>query len=59
MDRKLNYHSDTTIQRDTTGDAADSDQEPPMRPYVTLPPHRPFPMALVNREPWGGKFLYW
>lgn len=30
-----------------------------MRPYVTLPPHKPFPMALVNREPWGGKFLYW
>ncbi|KAF7157185.1 hypothetical protein CNMCM6106_002267 [Aspergillus hiratsukae] len=49
-------HLNTTIQRDTTGDAPDSDQEPPMRPYVTLPPHRPFPMALVNREPWGGKF---
>jgi hypothetical protein len=57
-DLKLNDDSDTTIQRDTTGDAPDSDQEPPMRPYVTLPPHRPFPMALVNREPWGGKFFY-
>ncbi|GFF28185.1 2-methylcitrate dehydratase [Aspergillus lentulus] len=52
-------HLNTTIQRDTTGDGPDSDQEPPMRPYVTLPPHKPFPMALVNREPWGGKFLYW
>ncbi|KAK9652275.1 hypothetical protein HCH54_002233 [Aspergillus fumigatus] len=51
-------HLNTTIQRDTTGDAPDSDQEPPMRPYVILPPHKPFPMALVNREPWGGKFLY-
>ncbi|KAH1821878.1 hypothetical protein KXX35_001128 [Aspergillus fumigatus] len=47
-------HLNTTIQRDTTGNAPDSDQEPPMRPYVILPPHKPFPMALVNREPWGG-----
>lgn len=46
-------HLNTTIQRDTTGNAPDSDQEPPMRPYVILPPHKPFPMALVNREPWG------
>ncbi|EAW14197.1 MmgE/PrpD family protein [Aspergillus clavatus NRRL 1] len=51
--RAVTRHLNTTIQQDTTGDVPDSDQEPPMRPYVTLPPHKTFPMALVNREPWG------
>lgn len=26
-----------------------------MKLYVQHPPHEPFPMAMVNREPWGGK----
>ncbi|PYH94204.1 phospholipase D active site motif protein [Aspergillus ellipticus CBS 707.79] len=47
--RRLN----TTIQTDTTADAPESSQEAIMEPYLVLPPHDPFPMALVNREPWG------
>ncbi|KAH8427395.1 IQ calmodulin-binding motif protein [Aspergillus melleus] len=47
-------HLNTTTQPNTTGDASDVDHEPPMRPYVPLPPHKPFPIALVNREPFGG-----
>ncbi|KKK19065.1 hypothetical protein ARAM_006082 [Aspergillus rambellii] len=47
-------HLNTTIQPSTTGDAPDEDQQNRMQPYVVLPPHEPFPMALVNREPYGG-----
>ncbi|RAH72643.1 IQ calmodulin-binding motif protein [Aspergillus aculeatinus CBS 121060] len=47
--RRLN----TTIQPNTTGDASERDQELQMQPYIVLPPHDPFPMAVVNREPWG------
>ncbi|KAJ5698006.1 hypothetical protein N7462_000011 [Penicillium macrosclerotiorum] len=46
-------HLNTTLQSDTTGEAPESDQEPRMMPYITLPPHEPVPMALVNREPYG------
>ncbi|KAF3391440.1 hypothetical protein F1880_007432 [Penicillium rolfsii] len=46
-------HLNTTIQPGTTGDAAESDQEDKMTPYVVLPSHDPVPMALVNREPYG------
>ncbi|KAJ5287274.1 hypothetical protein N7478_002960 [Penicillium angulare] len=46
-------HLNTTIQPDTTGNAPDSDQELKMTPYILHPPHEPFPMALVNREPYG------
>ncbi|KAL1884518.1 hypothetical protein Plec18167_002108 [Paecilomyces lecythidis] len=46
-------HLNTTIQPNTTGDAPDSDQDIPMRPYVQHKLHDPFPMAMVNREPWG------
>lgn len=48
--------TDTTTQPNTTGDASDADHEPPMRPYVAMPPHKPFPIAVVNREPFGGKY---
>ncbi|KAI2932900.1 hypothetical protein CBS147320_1925 [Aspergillus niger] len=47
--RRLN----TTIQTDMSADAPESDQDPIMQPYVVLPPHDPFPMAVINREPWG------
>ncbi|OJJ76242.1 hypothetical protein ASPBRDRAFT_192399 [Aspergillus brasiliensis CBS 101740] len=47
--RRLN----TTIQTDMSADAPESDQESIMQPYVVLPPHDPFPMAVINREPWG------
>ncbi|OJJ85252.1 IQ calmodulin-binding motif protein, partial [Aspergillus glaucus CBS 516.65] len=46
-------HLNTTLQPGTTGDAPNSDQDLRMKPYVLSPPHEPFPMALVNREPWG------
>ncbi|XHG03690.1 hypothetical protein AWENTII_006989 [Aspergillus wentii] len=49
----VSRHLNHTIQPCTTGDAPDSDQETPMQPYLLLPSHKPFPMALVNREPWG------
>jgi hypothetical protein len=28
-----------------------------MTPYLVLPRHDPVPMALVNREPYGGEWL--
>ncbi|KAB8235569.1 IQ calmodulin-binding motif protein [Aspergillus alliaceus] len=46
-------HLNTTTQPNTTGDAPNSDQDIPMTPYTISPPHETFPMALVNREPWG------
>jgi hypothetical protein len=46
-------YPDTTIQPDTQGDAPESDQEDQMTPYVVHPPHKAFPMAMVNREPFG------
>ncbi|KAL4742519.1 hypothetical protein BDV11DRAFT_202617 [Aspergillus similis] len=47
--RLLNH----TRQKSTTGDASDEDQEDQMEPYILTPQHEPFPMALVNREPYG------
>ncbi|KAL5049022.1 hypothetical protein BDW71DRAFT_177025 [Aspergillus fruticulosus] len=47
--RLLNH----TRQKSTTGDAPDEDQEDQMEPYILTPQHKPFPMALVNREPYG------
>ncbi|KAK9850561.1 Phospholipase D/Transphosphatidylase [Penicillium brevicompactum] len=49
----VSRHLNTTIQPDTTGDAPDSDQDPVMTPYMVMPPHEPFAMAVVNREPFG------
>ncbi|KAF9890772.1 hypothetical protein FE257_005641 [Aspergillus nanangensis] len=46
-------HLNANRQPDTRGDAPDHDQEPPMKPYILTPPHKPIPIALVNREPWG------
>jgi len=57
MFNPLTLLTDTTIQPDTVGDAPDSDQEPRMTPYIVLPRHDPVPMALVNREPYGGEWL--
>ncbi|KAL4913655.1 hypothetical protein BDW62DRAFT_220540 [Aspergillus aurantiobrunneus] len=47
--RLLNH----TRQPSTTGDAPDEDQENQMEPYILHSQHKPFPMALVNREPHG------
>ncbi|KAL4945414.1 hypothetical protein BDV06DRAFT_184859 [Aspergillus oleicola] len=47
--RLLNH----TKQQSTTGHAPDEDQENQMEPYILHPQHKPFPIALVNREPYG------
>ncbi|KAJ5831704.1 hypothetical protein N7474_000015 [Penicillium riverlandense] len=49
----VSRHLNTTIQPDTTGNAPDSDQVNWMTPYVVMPLHEPFAIALVNREPYG------
>ncbi|KAJ6188246.1 hypothetical protein N7519_003154 [Penicillium mononematosum] len=49
----VSRHLNTTIQPKTTGDAPDSDQDNMFNPYMILPRHEPFAMALVNREPFG------
>ncbi|KAL3470020.1 hypothetical protein BJX99DRAFT_264619 [Aspergillus californicus] len=46
-------HLNHTLQPETTGDAPDEDQENGSEPYALSPPHKTFPMALVNREPYG------
>lgn len=55
LDHASDIALDTTLQPDTTGDAPDSDQNPVFSPYLKLPPHEPFAMAMVNREPFGCK----
>lgn len=55
MFNPLTLSTDTTIQPDTVGDASDSDQDPGMTPYIVMPRHDPVPMAVVNREPYGGE----
>ncbi|KAL4808296.1 hypothetical protein BDV18DRAFT_98068 [Aspergillus unguis] len=47
--RLLNH----TLQGSTTGDAPEEDQEDQMEPYILHEQHKPFPMAVVNREPYG------
>lgn len=44
----------TTIQPDTKGSAPElSSAAETMTPLIPLAPHKPFPIAMVNREPWG------
>ncbi|KAL3489397.1 hypothetical protein BJX62DRAFT_252694 [Aspergillus germanicus] len=49
VSRLLNH----TLQPTTIGDAPEEDHVNEMEPYVLHVPHEPFPMALVNREPYG------
>ncbi|KAL3455359.1 hypothetical protein BJX64DRAFT_282124 [Aspergillus heterothallicus] len=49
VSRLLNH----TLQPTTVGDSPDEDHINEMEPYVLHIPHEPFPMALVNREPYG------
>ncbi|KAJ5513615.1 hypothetical protein N7463_003167 [Penicillium fimorum] len=49
----VSRHLNTTIQPHTTGDAPESDQDNMFNPYMVLPHHEPFAMAMVNREPYG------
>ncbi|KAL2433945.1 hypothetical protein ABEF94_013456 [Exophiala dermatitidis] len=43
----------TTIQPDTKGSAPDIGPSDSMTPLIPIPPHEPFPVAMVCREPWG------
>ncbi|KAJ0424387.1 hypothetical protein BJY00DRAFT_276564 [Aspergillus carlsbadensis] len=49
VSRLLNH----TLQPTTIGDAPEEDHVNEMEPYVLHIPHDPFPMALINREPYG------
>jgi hypothetical protein len=49
--------ADHTLQPTTIGDAPEEDHVNEMEPYVLHIPHEPFPMALVNREPYGCEFM--
>ncbi|EFW14872.1 phospholipase D [Coccidioides posadasii str. Silveira] len=46
-------HLNIVSRPDITGDAPEWDEDDHMTPYILHPPHEPFPMAMVNREPWG------
>ena len=48
-------YADTTLQKDTTGDAPECDPSDDMTPMIPLPAHNPVPMAMVNRKSWGGE----
>ena len=43
----------TTIQKDTKAGAPEISAADGMTPLIPIPPHEPFPIAMVCREPWG------
>ncbi|KAK6353903.1 hypothetical protein TWF730_008325 [Orbilia blumenaviensis] len=52
----LTKHLNTTIQPNTKGTLTPSDQEARVQdfnPYIIHPRHKPFPIAMVNRRPFG------
>jgi phosphatidylserine/phosphatidylglycerophosphate/cardiolipin synthase-like enzyme len=46
-------HLNHTVNEGFPGDADDDDIEDRMTPYIPHPSHAPFPIALVNRHPYG------
>jgi len=46
-------HLNMTIQPHTKGDAPECAPGEEMTPYVSHPVHEPFPIAMVNRRPYG------
>ncbi|KAF3920361.1 hypothetical protein ABW20_dc0101982 [Dactylellina cionopaga] len=53
---KVTKHLNTSIQPNTTGTLLDSDIAAHIEqfsPYILLPRHKPFPIAMVNRRPFG------
>ncbi|RMZ75693.1 hypothetical protein DV738_g5341, partial [Chaetothyriales sp. CBS 135597] len=50
----ISKNLNTTAENETTATAPDiTDPNEAMSPFIPLPPHQPFPIALVNREPYG------
>ncbi|WEW57297.1 hypothetical protein PRK78_002762 [Emydomyces testavorans] len=49
----VSRHLNSASSPDIIGDAPEWDEEHHMTPYILHPPHEPFPMAMVNRKPWG------
>jgi len=49
----ITRHLNTTIQPDTKGTAPDISPDETLTPLIPLPPHPPFPIAMVCRKPWG------
>ena len=43
----------TLIQPDTKGTAPEIEPAQGMTPLIPIPPHEPFPIAMVCRKPWG------
>ncbi|KAK6542000.1 hypothetical protein TWF694_007772 [Orbilia ellipsospora] len=53
---KVTKHLNTTIQPNTKGTLLETDVEAHVEafnPYILHPPHKPFPIAMVNRRPFG------
>ena len=55
MHIEAKYVLETTLQKDTKGNAPECDPRDEMITMIPLPAHDPVPMAMVNRKPWGGK----
>ncbi|RMZ88096.1 hypothetical protein DV736_g4676, partial [Chaetothyriales sp. CBS 134916] len=50
----ISKNLNTTPENHTTATAPDvTDPTDLMSPFIPLPPHQPFPIAVVNREPFG------
>ncbi|KAI9834684.1 MAG: hypothetical protein M1826_000086 [Phylliscum demangeonii] len=49
----VSRHLNGKLQPDTTGDAPEPGPDEEMTPYIVHPAHDPFPMAMLNRKPWG------
>jgi phosphatidylserine/phosphatidylglycerophosphate/cardiolipin synthase-like enzyme len=46
-------HLNLTTKIEQAGSAPECAPEEEMAPYIPHPVHKPFPIALVNRKPWG------
>ncbi|CAI0654728.1 unnamed protein product [Colletotrichum noveboracense] len=49
----ISRHLNHTINKDFKGTAPECDPADEMTPYIPHPTHEPFPIALVNRPPYG------
>ena len=49
----ITRHLNTTIQPNTKGSAPDISEDDLPTHLIPTPPHQPFPIAMVCREPWG------
>ncbi|KAI4602944.1 hypothetical protein KJ359_008165 [Pestalotiopsis sp. 9143b] len=49
----VSRHLNHTVNKDFPGDAPEVGIEDEMTPYMAHPAHEPFPIAMVNRQPYG------